>query len=486
MRTYYPTTGQETATEAPARGSSRSRSPSPQRGGALSSEALGPASPLTSQALSTVPLSSAAEESFRDEEWEVDPEAVTRLRYVAQAGLAQLADKLRRHQEITQEELIRLAVPDNLPDNEKLVPVYLDSTWIGGVEAAVSRNGGAQGAARSLIAGRDRAEVDTNGEIISAKEWRALARESDGVLKPYLLAFVAFTALGSGTLLTTAKDGSRRFLLLLLVPHVGPELFLVTYLLFGKFAPATPAAAEWRGVGPRPGPASKDPRWKPRLGARLAYLLSFLVVALAPERPDGLAGPISVGVHVVMAALGDAICFWLGLALCTQCLEVASRRLGAALVAHGLAGQLAILEFLRPSLFGGEGMEELRGWGWTLTTLATALSLYMMVPIFGARRLDMRFVRPSTAAAGAICGLAFASAACAPLLAWSLPDVMRQPSFLPRGGLLVIYKVVSSVGGMVLTLYAVNEYNNQRQRPLTPALATFVGSTIWRSLQWVE
>lgn len=465
MRTYYPA---QTATEISQTSMSRSRSQSPH---AQSPTALSvPGSPMNTGVFSSVPLSTMADEELEHEELEAGYDSNLRLRYVAQAGLTMLAEKVKKNQEVTPEELMRLAAPEQLPDSEKLVPVHLDPSWVGGVQAALQRNGGPRGAAIALIQARDKAEVATDGETISAKEWRALMREADGVLKPYLFSFVALTALCSGTLLTLAADASRQFLLLLTLPHVGSEVLFLTYFLFG------------------PQPGAEDTMWKPRWAARLSYLVGSSVVALAPLRSDGLAGPLSVGTHVFMASLADAACLWLGVFLCVQRLEVASRRLGGSLVCHGIAGQLASLEFLNPDLFAasGVGNEELRGWGWTLMVLATALSLIMIVPVFSARHLDMRTQHPSPRSAGVICALAFVTVLLQPLFALRLPDFSREPSFLPRGLLLTIYKMAASVGGVALSVYAVNAYNVAKQRPLSPTFATFVNSQIWRSLQWVD
>mmetsp|Transcript_1724 Transcript_1724/g.4307 ORF Transcript_1724/g.4307 Transcript_1724/m.4307 type:complete len:490 (+) Transcript_1724:98-1567(+) len=427
----------------------------------------------SSRALSTVPLSTGIEEDGENPFTDDASSSPGRLRYVGKVALGGLAEKLKKGHEIRQEDLVTLAAPDKLPDSELLVPVQLDSTWIGGVEAAIQRHGGARGAAASLISARSRCEAMEGSEAITAKEWRALGLEADGVLKPYLFALVVFTALGAGTLLTMTRDASPPFLLSIMVSHIGPEIFLLTYLFFG------------------PLPNGDDPRWRPRLAARSVYIIGCLIVTLAPTREsDDLAGPVGLSVFLGMAAISDAVCLWFGGLLCLRRPDLASRRLGAGLFCHGLAGQLAAAEFLHPGLFNStlekEDQHLLQGLGWVLMALVTAFSMSMIVPIFSIRCIDIRLQRPSMPAAGVVFALAAATVLCQPLIAGDVPDLWGPPKFLPRGSLLAAYKMLSSIGGIVLALYTMNEFNIAKQRPLSPTFSTFIGSTIWRNLNWVD
>mmetsp|Transcript_79345 Transcript_79345/g.227605 ORF Transcript_79345/g.227605 Transcript_79345/m.227605 type:complete len:518 (-) Transcript_79345:81-1634(-) len=402
-----------------------------------------------------------------------DPMSTMRYRYVGKASLAMLMDRLRGGQDIQPEELVRLMSPDRLPDSELLVPVQLDAAWTGGVQSALQQLGGARGAAASLVAARRRCEGGSRSETITAKEWKAITLDAAGVLKPYLLWLVVSTSLGAGVLLNSAADASRRFVMLITLFHIGPEMLLLTYLLLGV------------------PPHGEDHRWKPRIAVRSLYWVCFLILVLAPMRreDDLVVGPLGAGVFVLMAALSDAVCLWLGTLLCVLRASLTSRRLGITLLCHGLAGQIAAFEFLNPDLFAG-GTEkddlDLHGWGWMLMALMTALSLSMSFPIYSIKGIDVRQLRPPARAAAAVLALAVLTLGCQPLLAGAWPDLRRAPSYLPRGPLLDVYKVSSTVGGMVLALYALSAYNDAGQRPLPPEVATFIGSSIWHTQQGVE
>eukprot|EP00443_Scrippsiella_acuminata_P108232 CAMPEP_0115768468 /NCGR_PEP_ID=MMETSP0272-20121206/104204_1 /TAXON_ID=71861 /ORGANISM="Scrippsiella trochoidea, Strain CCMP3099" /LENGTH=448 /DNA_ID=CAMNT_0003214513 /DNA_START=70 /DNA_END=1417 /DNA_ORIENTATION=- len=403
----------------------------------------------SSRALSTVPLSTGIEEDGENPFTDDASSSPGRLRYVGKVALGGLAEKLKKGHEIRQEDLVTLAAPDKLPDSELLVPVQLDST------GSVAFHGGARGAAASLISARSRCEAMEGSEAITAKEWRALGLEADGVLKPYLFALVVFTALGAGTLLTMTRDASPPFLLSIMVSHIGPEIFLLNTFFLAH------------------------------------YIIGCLIVTLAPTREsDDLAGPVGLSVFLGMAAISDAVCLWFGGLLCLRRPDLASRRLGAGLFCHGLAGQLAAAEFLHPGLFNStlekEDQHLLQGLGWVLMALVTAFSMSMIVPIFSIRCIDIRLQRPSMPAAGVVFALAAATVLCQPLIAGDVPDLCGHQNFCRGAALLAAYKMLSSIGGIVLALYTMNEFNIAKQRPLSPTFSTFIGSTIWRNLNWVD
>merc|ERR1719422_2408571 len=99
---------------------SRSRSQSPH---ARSPTATSGGSPMNTGALSTMMVSTANDDEFSQAEIEAGYDSPVRLRYVAQAELAMLSEKVRKQHEVSLEELERLAAPDELPDTEQLVPV---------------------------------------------------------------------------------------------------------------------------------------------------------------------------------------------------------------------------------------------------------------------------------------------------------------------------------------------------------------------------
>mmetsp|Transcript_55151 Transcript_55151/g.178754 ORF Transcript_55151/g.178754 Transcript_55151/m.178754 type:complete len:257 (+) Transcript_55151:351-1121(+) len=126
----------------------------------------------------------------------------------------------------------------------------------------------------------------SRSETITAKEWKAITLDAAGVLKPYLLWLVVSTSLGAGVLLNSAEDASRRFVMLITLFHIGPEMLLLTYLLLGV------------------PPHGEDHRWKPRIAVRSLYWVCFLILVLAPLRreDDLVVGPLGAGVFVLMAA----------------------------------------------------------------------------------------------------------------------------------------------------------------------------------------
>lgn len=129
-----------------------------------------------------------------------------------------------------------------------------------------------------------------------------------------------------------------------------------------------------------------------------------------------------------------------------------------------------------------------------LHTAATLLALISVVHIFGAD-FNLRAQQPSARSVGMMWACTAATLVTLPLatgltwadlyhLLWALDT--KPIAFLPRGILLYAHKVVTSLGALALAMYAMNEFNLAKQRPLAPVLSTFVGSNIWRRIRWAS
>jgi len=424
----------------------------------------------------------AAMEAERDRDHLADPFAskmaadttTNQVRYVSQAALESLQEKFRKGLEIHREDVSRLIYPERLGDEDMVVPVQLGSEYEDLPETL--RKHGARGVAAAFVAARTRCEGN-GGEALTAKEWRNMIWEADGTFKPLLLAYIVLTAM-AGVLLAATRDASRPFCLVALL-HLNPEPFLWSYLLLG------------------PGLEGSDQRWLVRLAVRALYLAGDIVLLLGPTRADGLVSPVLLATYLAMAGISDAVCFWLGLFYYLYRLDSSIRRLGVGLLVHGFAFQIAACSYLNRSLFTADGTTGLHNWGWFLHCIMTFLALAIMVPIFNGK-FNIRAQQPSVRSVCIMLAcclgnfiILFALAGedqPKALMAGELEflGIHKKPSFLPRGGLLVAYKVVTTIGGAGLALHALSEFNLARQRPLAPTLAAFVGSSIWSRLRWAS
>jgi len=399
--------------------------------------------------------------------------STTEIQYVGQAALEAVTEKLQIGMEINNADVERLASPDFLSDDDFVVPIQcgFDTSNL----ARLIETNGPRAMAAAFVKARMRCESAAVGDAMTVRQWRSMVLEADGSLKPLLLTYVVLTALGSGILTMTAQDASRSFCLAALI-HLNAEVVLWTYLLFGI------------------GPDNADTRWPLRLLVRVVCFAGNIVMATAPLRPDGLAGPLAISTFVGMTAVSDTLCFWLGLFYFYYRLDICVRRIGLALLVHGLSSGIMVAGWINPLLFTDDGTTGLHNLATVLHTTATFLALVSVVHIFSAE-FHLRAQQPSARSVGVMWGCTAAMLATMPpaigltwadlyRLVWTLDA--KPIAFLPRGSLLYAHKVIASLGALVLVIYAMNEFNLAKQRPLAPMFSTFVGSSVWRRFRWAS
>jgi len=215
---------------------------------------------------------------------------------------------------------------------------------------------------------------------------------------------------------------------------------------------------------------------------------------MMPLRPDGLASPVAIATFVGMTAVSDTLCFWLGLFYFYYRLDICIRRLGLALVVHGFSSSMMVAGWINPLLFTDDGTAGLHNMATVLHTAATFLALISVVHIFGAD-FNLRAQQPSARSVGIMWAFTAATLATLPpatgltwadlyRLFWALDA--KPIAFLPRGSLLYAHKLITSLGALALAMYAMNEFNLAKQRPLAPVFSTFIGSSIWRRFSWAS
>jgi len=269
------------------------------------------------------------------------------------------------------------------------------------------------------------------------------------------MAWIVLTSI-CGVLLSTTRDASRPFLIATL-PHLVVEFFLWSYLLLGS------------------DPGGSDTRRPMRLVFRALSVIAALIVAVGPY-PQGVAGPEVLTVYFVLAGFAEGISLWTGLFYYLYRLDVSMRRLGVAMFIHGFGFLIAALEYVNPALFEQNGTESLRNFGWVLFLAATCVGFVALVPIFKARGLNIRAQQPSIAAVCVICAATLGmvlALVCLDISGYH-SDILRKPSFLPHGELLVACKVFSSLGSVALVVYAVNEYTLAMPKTSLPSFADVV------------
>ena len=280
--------------------------------------------------------------------------------------------------------------------------------------------------------------------------------DPDTRIKPLLLLYVCGSTLGTGLLVSLTRDASRAMVLATTL-HLVPESLLWSNLLF-----------------PLPLASKPDTGRVGRLCVMTLYAVGAAILFSCPlvnvgssVYPRWIIGQTGYITYISMACISDNVCLYLGLIYVLRRTDTAIRRVGVSLLVHGFGFNIAMYEGVLSSTDVAFHESVLKGWGWFLLVLVSAYAFNLLVPLF-KEKVETRTQQPTTGEKFAIAAGIVLSNLVVPALAGVTPRIDQTPTFLPEGQVLVVYRVVSSLSGLMLFANTLNEYVLAKL-PLLPA-----------------